>query len=283
MRPKQWPKNGFVFAGLIFDGTLDNFTHRLGNTLIAFILLCLMSSAVYIMNDLIDIESDRQHPTKRFRPLPAGTLKPQTALIALILIATFSLGLGFSLSTHFGLILLTYLLIQIGYTFYLKHVVLIDVMTVASGFVLRVAAGVIVIQVERFSPWLYVCTALGALFLALGKRRHELVLLGRGAGGHRAILQEYTLEFVDRLIMLVTTAALVAYSMYTFLADGLPENHAMMLTIPCVIYLLFRLLYLLMVKGDGGAPEELLYKDRPLILGICLWGLMVILALYVLV
>lgn len=282
MRPRQWPKNAFVFAGLVFDGTLENLLSRVGNVLLAFVLLCFMSSSVYIMNDLVDIESDRQHPTKRNRPLPAGTLSPRLALIACIIFSIGSLAAGFFLSINFGFILLAYLLIQIAYTFYLKHVVLVDVLTVSSGFILRVAAGVTVIAVQRFSPWLYVCTGLGALLLALGKRRHELILLGKGAGSHRAILQEYDLEFVDRLLTLVSTSALVAYSMYTFLSEGLPENHAMMWTIPIVVYMLFRLLYVMMVKRDGGAPEELLLKDRPLQIALVIWCVTVVIALYVL-
>lgn len=280
MRPRQWPKNLFVYAALVFDGTLINLAPRLLQTTAAFILLCLMSSAVYIMNDLADIESDRQHPTKKYRPLPSGKLNPTTAKIALVILVVFSLGVGFWLSVPFGIILLIYFVLQIGYTFALKHMVIIDVMTVAAGFVLRVGAGVAVIQVQRFSPWLYVCTGLLALFLALGKRRHELVLLGNGAGSHRAILEEYNLPFVDLLIGIVSASALVAYSLYTFLAEGLPENHLMMLTILPVVYVLFRLLYLMMVQGKGGAPEEILLKDRPLQLALVIWGLMIVASLY---
>lgn len=280
MRPRQWPKNLFVYAALVFDGTLVNLAPRLLQTTAAFILLCLMSSAVYIMNDLADIESDRQHPTKKYRPLPSGKLNPTTAKIALVILVIFSLGAGFWLSIPFGIILLIYFVLQIGYTFALKHMVIIDVMTVAAGFVLRVGAGVAVIQVQRFSPWLYVCTGLLALFLALGKRRHELVLLGNGAGSHRAILEEYNLPFVDLLIGIVSASALVAYSLYTFLAEGLPENHLMMLTILPVVYVLFRLLYLMMVQGKGGAPEEILLKDRPLQAALLIWGLMIVASLY---
>lgn len=280
MRPRQWVKNAFVFAPLVFDGRTDDLALRVASTLLAFALLCGMSSAVYIMNDLADLESDRQHPIKKHRPLPAGQLRPSVARTAALLIGGGSLAAGFALSLPFGLILLTYFAIQVAYTFYLKHVVLLDVMAVASGFVLRVGAGVAVIEVARFSPWLYVCTALGALFLALGKRRHELVLLGRGAGTHRAILDAYTLEFVDRLIGIVTTSALVAYGLYTFLAEGLPANHSMMLTIPVIMYMLFRLLYVMMVEGEGGAPEEILLQDRPLQLALLLWCVMVVLFLY---
>ena len=168
------------------------------------------------MNDLSDIESDRQHPVKRKRPLAAGTLNPTVAGVAAVLFALGSLAAGLILSVPFGLILLTYLVVQIAYTYWLKHIVLLDVMIVASGFVLRVAAGVAVIQVQRFSPWLYICTGLLALFMSLGKRRHELVLLGSGAGSHRAILQEYNLPFIDQMITIVLSSTVVSYCMYTF-------------------------------------------------------------------
>lgn len=271
MRPRQWTKNGFVFAAVLFDRKLFHLP-SLGQTILAFILLCLMSSAVYIMNDLADIASDREHPTKRKRPLASGQLNPKVAAVAAVLFAGGSLAAGFALSIPFGLILLLYLLIQISYTFYLKHLVLLDVLAVASGFVLRVGAGVAVLeQVQRFSPWLYVCTALLALFLALGKRRHELLLLGQGAGNHRAILDEYNLDLIDRLLGLVTSSVLVAYSLYTFLAEGLPDNHTMMLTIPFVLYGLFRYLYLIHIREEGGAPEEILLRDRPLQLTLFLW------------
>ncbi|MEM7797974.1 MAG: decaprenyl-phosphate phosphoribosyltransferase [Chloroflexota bacterium] len=281
MRPRQWTKNVFVFAALIFDGTLDNFAPRLLSMGLAFVLLCVMSSTVYIMNDLADIESDREHPVKKNRPLPSGRLNPRVALVAALTMGAASLGLGFFLSVPFGLILLTYLVLQIAYTFYFKHVVLLDVFSIASGFVLRVAAGVAVITVQRFSPWLYVCMGFLALFLALGKRRHELILLGENAGAHRAILKEYSLDFVDRLITIVLTSALTSYVMYTFLAEGLPENDMMMLTIPFVLYAIARYLYLAVVKNIGGAPEEILLKDRPLQLSMGLWGLMVISVLYI--
>jgi 4-hydroxybenzoate polyprenyltransferase len=213
--------------------------------------------------------------------LPAGRLNPTVAAIAALVLALGSLIAGFSLSTNFGLILLAYLLSQIAYTLWLKHVVLIDVSIIAAGFILRIAAGVVVITpVQRFSPWLYIFGGFLALFMALGKRRHELVLLGEEAGNHRAILHEYTLELLDKLIGVVTTSAIVAYSLYTFLAEGLPENHLMMLTIPFVIYGIFRYLYLIHVRHEGGAPEEILLRDRPMQVALLLGGVVVIAALY---
>lgn len=281
MRPRQWTKNAFVFVALIFDKKIFDLP-SLVSTLIAFGLLCLMSSSVYIMNDLSDIESDRQHPKKQMRPLPAGRLNPTVALAAGVLMAIGSLAAGFLLNPVFGLVLLIYLVTQIAYTYWLKHVVLLDVFIIALGFVLRIGAGVAVIEVERFSPWLYIFGGFLALFLALGKRRHELVLLGEGAGSHRAILEEYSLDLIDRLIGIVTTSAIVAYSLYTFLAEGLPENHVMMMTIPMVLYVIFRYMYLIHVRHEGGAPEEILLRDRPMQAALFVGGIVVFLALYVL-
>ena len=281
MRPRQWPKNVFVFVALFFDGQVINVTSLLP-TILAFVLLCLMSSGVYLMNDLADIESDRRHPTKRFRPLPAGELQKGTAGAAAVFFALGSLTAGFALSTGFGLILLAYLVTQIAYTFWLKHVVLLDVSIVAAGFILRIAAGVTIIDVQRFSPWLYIFGGFLALFLVVGKRRHELVLLGDDARHHRAILQEYNLELIDRMLGIITTGAVVSYSLYTFLSEGLPENHAMMLTIPFVLYGIFRYLYLIHVRNEGGAPEEIVLRDRPFQVTILLYGLAAFIALYIL-
>jgi len=280
MRPRQWTKNGFVFVALFFDGKLLRLESLLP-TIGAFLLLCLMSSAVYIMNDLADIESDRQHPEKKKRPLPAGTLNPQVALIAAIVFAVGSLVAGFLLNWQFGLVLLAYLVSQIAYSFWLKHVVLLDISIVTAGFVLRIAAGVTVIDVQRFSPWLYLFGGFLALFMVLGKRRHELTLLGSKADSHRAILKEYNLDLIDRLLGMVTTSAVVSYSLYTFLSEGLPENHLMMLTIPFVLYGIFRYLYLIHVQKIGGAPEEILLRDRPFQVTLVCFALVVFLTLYI--
>lgn len=281
MRPRQWPKNGFVFVALLFDGKMFHLPSVLAATG-AFVLLCLMSGAVYLMNDLVDIESDRLHPTKKNRPLPSGQVTPKVAAVVAVASAVISLVAGYFLSMGLAAILLIYLLTQIAYTFKLKHVVLIDVLTIAAGFVLRIAAGVAVIEVERFSPWLYVFGGFLALFMALGKRRAELVLLGGNASDHRAILDDYSLELIDRLQGIVTTSSVVAYSLYTFLAEGLPENHAMMLTIPFVLYGIFRYLYLIHIRNEGGAPEDILLRDRPMQITLILYGVMVFAALYLL-
>jgi 4-hydroxybenzoate polyprenyltransferase len=282
LRPKQWNKNIFVFAALVFDEKLMDWP-LLVKTIFAFILFCMISSTVYIINDLADLEKDKQHPKKRNRALPSGQLTPQFAVLGAAAILAVCLPFSFWLDSSFGAIVLGYFLLNIAYSFVLKHVVIVDVMVVATGFVLRVAAGVVVAQAERFSPWLYVCMIFLALFLAIGKRRHELTYLAEGANSHRKILDEYSIGFLDEMSRLVTTGALIGYSLYTFSATNLPSNHAMMLTIPFVIYGLFRYQYLIHVKGEGGAPEMLLYTDLPLLLDLVLWGLAVVLIMYVFV
>ncbi len=279
MRPKQWTKNAFVFTALIFDRKLFHPAPFI-KTLLAFILFCMAASAVYLVNDLVDMERDRQHPKKRFRPLASGELSPHVAGIAAFILTIAAIGGGFWIHTGLGFIVTGYLLLQFAYSFVLKHLVIIDVMTVAAGFVLRVAAGVVVVEVARFSPWLYVCTTLLALFIAINRRRHELVLLADGAKNHRKILDEYNIQFLDEMNSMVTASTVIAYSLYTFSAPNLPRNHSMMLTIPFVIYGLFRYLYLIHVRGEGGAPDELILRDIPLFLDVLLWVLAVILILY---
>ncbi len=272
-------KNGFIFAALIFDRQLLR-PVPLTRTLLGFLLLCLASSAVYLLNDLADAEADRQHPTKRNRPIASGKLAPRVAAIASALFALGSLGGGFLLNIGFGSILALYLLLNLLYSFRLKHVPIIDVLIIASGFVLRVGAGVTLITVERFSPWLYVCTTLLALFIGFGKRRAEIVLLAEGANAHRRVLDGYTIAFLDQLIIIVSGSTIIAYALYTFSAENLPQNHLMMLTIPFVLYGIFRYLQLIHVENAGGAPEELVLKDRPLMVTIALWGLTSVAILY---
>ena len=279
-RPRQWVKNGFVFMALLFDRKLFD-PRLLARTTLAFILFSMASSAVYIINDLADIEKDKQHPIKRRRALPSGQLQPWFAVLAAVGIMLVCLPLSFWLDVYFGAIILVYFLLMLAYSFWLKNVVIVDVMVVAFGFVLRVAAGVIVAEAARFSPWLYVCTIFLALFLAIGRRRHELSFLADDANSHRKILEEYTIGFLDEMNHVVSTGALIAYSLYTFSGTNLPGNHAMMLTIPFVIYGLFRYQYLVHVKGEGGAPEMLLYTDRPFLFDLILWGIAVVLIMYV--
>jgi 4-hydroxybenzoate polyprenyltransferase len=280
LRPKQWVKNVFVFAALVFDEKLVVWP-LLVRTSFAFLLFCMISSTVYILNDLADIEKDRQHPKKKRRALPSGQLEPWVAVLGAAAILAICLPLSYWLDPYFFLIVLGYFLLNLAYSFALKHVVILDVMVVAAGFVLRVAAGVIVAEAERFSPWLYVCMIFLALFLAIGKRRHELSLLAGDANAHRRILDEYTIPYLDEMSHLVTTSAIISYSLYTFSAENLPGNHAMMLTIPFVIYGLFRYQYLIHVKGEGGAPEMLLYTDLPLLVDVVLCAVAIVLIMYV--
>lgn len=279
MRPKQWLKNGFIFAGLAFDQQLFNLQPFLCTTL-GFLLLCLGASAVYLINDVADLERDRKHPLKRLRPIPAEELSVTTALITAAIFFAVTLIIGFILNRAFSFILLAYLVINLFYSFQLKHIPILDVLIIAAGFVLRVGAGVALITVERFSPWLYMCTTLLALFIGFGKRRAELVLLAEEANEHRKVLDGYTLPFLDQLIVIVSSATIMAYSLYTFFAENLPENHLMMLTIPFVIYGIFRYLYLINVEGAGGAPEELVLTDIPLMAAVVLWAVSAVGVLY---
>lgn len=279
LRPKQWTKNGFIFAALIFDIKLFQ-PEPLLKTLYGFILLCLLSGTVYIINDLVDIEKDRQHPTKKNRPIASGRVPYRIALIAAVVLSIMCLSLSFWLDVMFGVIVTGYWLLQIAYSLILKNIVIVDVLTVAGGFVLRVAAGVVLVQAERFSPWLYVFTVLLALFLILGKRRQELALLKDHAVNTRAILNEYNLAFLDEMMAIVTAGTVMTYAFYTFSAPNLPDNHLMMLTIPFVLYGIFRYLYVIHVQGNGGAPDEVLLFDRPLQISIALFTLVVIAILY---
>jgi 4-hydroxybenzoate polyprenyltransferase len=279
MRPKQWIKNGLVFAALVFDQQLLIMKPFL-STLAGFLLLSLGASSVYLFNDIADLDQDRQHPTKRYRPLASGALPVRIGRIAAVIFFVLSLGLGFALNRWFGVILLIYLIMNLLYSVWLKHIPIIDVLVLATGFVLRVAAGVSLVTVQRFSPWLYVCTTLLALFMGLGKRRAELVLMADDANSHRKVLDGYTVTFLDQLIVIVSSSTIMAYSLYTFSAANLPTNNLMMLTIPFVIYAIFRYLYLVNVENAGGAPEELVLSDWPLLTTFVLWGLTSILILY---
>jgi len=278
MRPKQWTKNGFIFAALVFDEKLLQLEPLL-KTIVGFILLCFISGTVYLINDLVDVEKDRQHPTKKNRPIASGQLPYKAAMITAIILPAISLPLSYLLNPLFGIIVTVYLLLQIAYSLSLKNIVIVDVFTIAAWFVLRVAAGVPLVDAERFSPWLYVFTVLLALFLGLGKRRQELVLLG-GKTTTRTILNEYNIPFLDSMMAIVTTGTIVIYAFYTFSAPNLPDNHLMMLTIPFVIYGIFRYLYIIHVQGNGGAPDEVLLTDRPLQIDLVIFGAAVFTILY---
>ncbi len=282
MRPKQWTKNVIIYAGLVFDGQLfilDSFIR----VTISFILLCVAASSIYIINDLVDIERDKQHPKKRFRPLPSGQLSIPIAIAAATLFPIFAVGIAWLYSPYFAVILLIYIALNILYSFKLKHIVLIDVMTLTASYVLRVAAGVVVISVARFSPWLYTVTALLALFLAISKRRQELVMMADDATTVRPIFKQYNLPLLDEMLRTVTTSVLIAYILYIIEAPSvlLAGNNLALITVPFVMYGLFRYMFLIYARGEGSAPDEVVLQDRPLQLAIFLWGLSFIFVLYV--
>lgn len=283
MRPRQWTKNLIIFAPLIFAGQLTFTTAAaidILRALAAFAVFCLVSGAVYLANDLADLEQDRLHEKKRLRPLAAGELHPGTARITLGVLLVVALAGAFVLGTSFALVASGYLALQTLYTFRLKNEVLLDVMSIAAGFVLRGFAGAVVIGVPG-SPWLYYCAALLALFLGLAKRRHELTLLEADACNHRPSLAHYSAPLIDSMLSAITAATIVTYALYTFFSATGQQNQYLMLTVPFVVYGLFRYLYLVHQKNLGGSPEEILLTDTPLIINIVLWLAAVAAALYI--
>ena len=281
MRPKQWTKNGFILVGLVFDGKLLEPGLALAAA-IALVGFCLISSSVYILNDLVDIESDRRHPRKRLRPLPSGQLNPSLAKAAMVVLAAVGiLGTGL-LDPLVALTLGAYLVLNTAYSFYLKKLVIIDVMMIAVFFVLRIVAGTVAVDVSAFSPWLYICVSLLALFIGFGKRRHEIILLKEGASGHRSSLKQYNLPFLDQILGIVTASGLISYTFYSFEAEtALAGPSQMMVTVPLIVFVVFRYLYLIHVEQRGGAPEDLLFADRPLLAGVVLWFIAVVAVIYI--
>lgn len=280
LRPKQWIKNTFVFAALIFSQHLFNPAYFLKSCL-AFSIFCLLSGSVYLINDIMDVDEDRLHPSKKRRPIASGKLKITTAGIAAVLIGGCSLAASFYLDLIFGVIALVYSVSNIAYSKYLKHLVIIDVMVIALGFVLRAMGGAIVIKVE-ISPWLIICTTLLALFLGFGKRRHELVSMNEEAHNHRPILSEYSPYFLDQMISVLTASTVVAYALYTMSTEVQTKLHTthLNLTIPFVLYGIFRYLYLIHQRKSGGNPTSVLFNDKPLLINIVLWMLTVCVILY---
>jgi 4-hydroxybenzoate polyprenyltransferase len=280
LRPGQWPKNALVFAPLVFaHQALEQ--QALLRSLAVFLIFCLASGAAYLVNDLLDRASDREHPVKRRRPIASGELSPAAAIAAAALIGAGALAAAALLDRRVAFVLGTYLLVNLLYSRVLKHLVILDVMTIAAGFVLRVVAGGIAVGVA-LSTWLLLCTALLALFLGFGKRRHELVLLEVNASSHRPILAQYSPHFLDQLIAVVTTSTLVTYALYTMdpvVQQKLGTTH-LPLTIPFVLYGIFRYLYLVHQKRGGGDPSQLVFSDRPLLTDVLLWSATVFAILY---
>ena len=275
LRPKQWVKNLFIFAALLFSKNIDKLPYVLIATY-AFLCFCTTSSTVYIFNDLLDIEKDRLHPRKRKRPLAAGVISKSEALILMAFMLPSTVAFSFMVNYRFGIIIMIYLLNNVLYTLYVKHLVILDVMSIALGFILRVAGGALAIGV-LISPWLLLCTFLLALFLGFSKRRNELLVLQGDAQSHRLILEHYSLEFIDSMLSIVTASTLISYSLYTFFAS---DDKYSMVTILFVLYGIFRYQYLIYNKKLGESPEEIVLTDRPLLINIVLWVLTSIVILY---
>lgn len=266
MRPKQWTKNGFVFAGLIFSRSFFN-PDSVVRVICAFFLFSLVSGSLYVINDIIDRDKDLHHPVKCKRPIASGQLPITGAMIFALLIIAGSLSASFYLDVKLFFTLLAYTVLVFAYSIRLKNIVILDVIILSMGFVLRTAGGAFVIGVW-ISPWLILCTTLLALFLALIKRKNELKVLADGAASHRKILEEYTPELIDRMLSVITSTTLMSYSLYTFSAG---KSSYMMLTIPFVLYGIFRYQYLATARDMGGSPEMVLLQDKPLLVDLVLW------------
>ena len=295
MRPRQWTKNLAIFVGIVFAQRLLNPT-LFGRSALAFGAFCLASSGIYLFNDLLDLENDRQHPKKKLRPLAAGTLPTSWAKVMIGILWLASAGLSLALffiptegedvfaklggtNVLFACTLASYLILMILYGLRLKHVVLLDVFIIAAGFALRILAGAVSVPVI-ISPWLYIVTIMLSLVLAFGKRRNELVLMEGQASNHRQILKEYSLPLLDQMITIVAATTIMAYSLYTFQAR--PGDYRLMFTIPLVLYGIFRYLYLVYVRKEGGSPEEVLLRDRHMLGTVVLCIAVVIVVLYLL-
>ena len=273
MRPKQWYKNLVIFVGIIFSLNLLNFQMWL-DVISAFAIFCMLSGSEYIINDIIDVEKDRKHPKKCKRPIASGKLKASHALLFAIILIIVAGGGAYLINTQFLVVSITYFLLILSYSLFLKHLIIVDILVISIGFVIRAIAGCLAINVF-ISPWLVICAFLLALFLALGKRRHELILLAENAKEHRRILEGYSVEMLDQMISITTGALIISYSLYTFLTD----NICMMFTIPFVIYGLFRYLFLVHSKNIGEEPE-MLFRDKGMVICMVLWVVLVVLILY---
>lgn len=282
MRPRQWAKNGFVFAGIVFDKKLTE-GESLWRVILAFALLCLAASTIYLINDIVDVEKDRLHPKKKNRPIASGRLPIRVAVGAAVIFPTVAVGVALAYSPMLALILVLYLVLHIVYSYFLKAIVIVDVFAIAAGFVLRVLAGVVVIEVQNFSPWLYACAGLLSLFLAIGKRRQELVMLGDNAEHVRKSYRDYTLPLLDDMLRLVISSTAIAYTLYATEAETvLVRQEYMLLTVPFVYYGLFRYLFVLHVKEQGSDPTEVLFVDRPLQITMVSWIGLILVLFYIL-
>ncbi|WP_307417090.1 decaprenyl-phosphate phosphoribosyltransferase [Paenibacillus sp. W2I17] len=271
LRPKQWTKNLLLFAALLFSFE-EIRTETILATLLGFILFSLVAGCVYILNDFVDRDRDRQHPVKKYRPMASGQVNPSHALLFGIILLILSVGTAFMMNPLFGVLCIVYFLLNVSYSFVLKHLVILDMMTIAAGFVLRAIAGGVLIHVQ-FTPWFLICTMLLSLFLAIGKRRNELTLLEGNTGSHRKVLDKYSITLLDQFNTIVTTATIISYSLFTFTSD---RTIHLMWTIPLVIYGMFRYLYLIHMKNQGGSPDRVLFEDKPILITVMLYVISVI-------
>ncbi|ETT29340.1 UbiA prenyltransferase [Paenibacillus sp. FSL R5-192] len=271
LRPKQWTKNLLLFAALLFSFE-EIRTETILATLLGFILFSLVAGCVYILNDFVDRDRDRQHPVKRYRPMASGQVNPSHALLFGIILLILSVGTAFMMNLLFGVLCIVYFLLNVSYSFVLKHLVILDMMTIAAGFVLRAIAGGVLIHVP-FTPWFLICTMLLSLFLAIGKRRNELTLLEGNTGSHRKVLDNYSITLLDQFNTIVTTATIISYSLFTFTSD---RTIHLMWTIPLVIYGMFRYLYLIHIKNQGGSPDRVLFEDKPILITVMLYVISVV-------
>ncbi|MBA4311313.1 MAG: decaprenyl-phosphate phosphoribosyltransferase [Chlorobiaceae bacterium] len=280
MRIQQWIKNLFIFAALIFSGNLF-YLIDLYLTIGGFILFSLVSSGVYLFNDIVDIEKDKLHPVKSQRPLPSGKLSPKTAFVVSVVLIVFGISISYLLQPNFALVLLLYLILNIWYSYQLKTFVILDVMTISAGFVMRVIGGAIIIGVPT-SEWLIICTILLSLFLGFSKRRHELLILERHANTHRPVLEHYSPYFLDQMIGIVTATTVMSYALYTISEETIHKfgTKNLIYTVPFVLYGIFRYLYLVHKKEGGGNPTKIMVTDPPLIVNLILWIVSAIIIIY---
>jgi 4-hydroxybenzoate polyprenyltransferase len=280
LRPRQWAKNMVLFAGLMFSKSIFD-PVSLGKVVAAFFVFCVAASGVYLLNDYLDREQDRHHPRKKLRPVASGRIHPPVALSMAVFLMACSLAAGLLVDSGLFLMTAVYLAIETLYSIVLKRVVILDVFCIASGFLLRVLAGVVVIDVP-ISNWLLVCTIFLSLFLALGKRRAEILLLQEHATHHRSVLSEYSLSFIDQMITIVTASTVLSYVLYTLSAETISKFHTknLLVTSAFVIYGVFRYLYLIYQKNEGDAPDRLLFSDRPLLINLGLYAAAVFIILY---
>jgi 4-hydroxybenzoate polyprenyltransferase len=275
LRPKQWVKNSFVLAAIIFSGKFLD-TNILAKNIAVMFMFCLTSSCVYILNDIIDVEKDRCHPKKKFRPIASGDVSiTQAVILGIILLLIVVLG-TYKINPLALIIIVVYLVLNVLYSFKLKHIIIIDVMVITLGFVLRIECGSVVASVS-LSPWLILCTILLSLFLALNKRKSEIIELDTKGASHRKILEDYSVDLIDRMLNLVTPSILISYCLYTF---NSVQSRNMMLTIPFIIYGIFRYEYLMTKNNAGGKPEDVFFKDKPFLINIILWGVSILTIIY---